>query len=233
MCVAFQVVENAFGLQAVVDFLVYVKDALAGQRAESVDEHAKLIQRSDNCEVHLFAQSEVLFARAGGCVDDSGSFVLGHLFPWDDPMLNALLGFEFVERTGVSQTHQRVAGHLFQDFVLALEHGNEALGQVDFVVPLAHFHVHQFRMNRRCDVGCQSPGRRGPDQQGLVCSIQNREFHEQSGMDDLAVALGDDLVFGQTRTTPWTPGHHVRSFVEQTFFEANLKKVPDGVVVLV
>ena len=52
-------------------------------------------------------------------------------------------------------------------------------------------------------------------------------------MDDLLVALGDDLVLGQAGAAARAPRHHVGALVHPSALVADLQEVPDGVVVLV
>ena len=104
--------EDALVLQAVVDRLVYVEHAPAGEPVEPVDEDAELVQRRDDLQAPLLADLEVLGARSGGGMDDAGALRLAHLVPQDDAVLHAALRGQLVEGPTVAQPVQGRAGHL-------------------------------------------------------------------------------------------------------------------------
>ena len=195
MAVRFEVVEDAFiSLRLFVDRLVDVEDAHAGEPVETFDEHAAVVERGNDRQIVFAAESEVLLARTGRGVDYSGALGLGYFIPLHDPVLHSVLRGKLVERPSVLQADQICAGHLFQDFDLASEHRQPGLREIQDLVAVPDLHVCQVRMNGRGDVGRQCPGGGRPDQEGLTFQVLQRELDEQAGVDDLDVALGDDLV---------------------------------------
>ena len=79
----------------------------------------------------------------------------------------------------------------------------------------------------------QRPGRGRPHQKGLVVAADQRKPDVQARVDDLLVALGDDLVLGQPGAAAGAPRHHVGALVDPPALVADLQEVPDCVVVLV
>src|SRR4029079_72629 len=63
--------------------------------------------------------------------------------------------------------------------------------------------------------------------------FEQRELDVDAGVRDLAVALGDDLVLGETGGAAGAPGHRVVALVYPAVLPAALEEEPDGVVVLV
>ena len=98
MRVSLQVIKDAFLLQVVVDGIVDLVNALAGEPIEPFYERPELIQWGQGRKAKLLAQREVLFTCTRCGVNYPGSFVFGDLVPRDNPMLNTLLRWQLITR---------------------------------------------------------------------------------------------------------------------------------------
>ena len=98
---------------------------------------------------------------------------------------------------------------------------------------LAQARVGEVGMDGHGDVARQRPGRRRPHQEGAPGMLAQRQADEDSGVGDLLVPLGDDLMFRDPGGAARAPGHHVVPLVDQPPLPALLQEVPDRVVVLV
>ena len=194
MPVLFDLVEDPLLFEGVEDGFVHVADVHTLEPAETPDEAAVLVQRRDDLKVVLPAESEVLRAGSGRNVHDPGAFVLAHLVPLDDPMLDSLLRGELVERSLVPPPGQVCSGHLLQHLVLAFEYVDACLHQIQDFIPVAHLHVGEFRMHRCHHVGRKCPGCRRPHEQRLPGPLRQRELQEQARVHDLPVAFSHDFV---------------------------------------
>src|SRR3989304_3565793 len=71
---------------------------------------------------------------------------------------------------------------------------------------LADAKVFKLRSDSNGDIAGERPGGRGPHEQALPLAINQREAKRDTGMRELLVTLGDDLVLAQPR--PPTAGAH-------------------------
>ena len=233
MGVVLHVVQDALAAQTLEYRLVHVPHGVPLQEAEPLHEDAGLVQgRDDRQAVHL-AQLEVLGAGPRSDVDDARALALADILPGDDPVLHPGLNAELVEGAMVPEANQRLPRKLLQHRVLSPQCRHAPLGQNQRLVLLPNPDVRQVRVHRRRDVGAQRPRRRRPHQQRLLGAPRQGKAHEDPGVDDLLVSLGNNLVLGEPRAAAGAPGHHVAAFVQPAPLVAGLEKVPDRVVVLV
>ena len=87
MGVGLEPVEAVLPLEVLDDRLGDVADVAAAQRAEAVDEDARLVEWRDDRQTELAPELEVLGPAAWGDVDDARALVLADLVPRHDPML--------------------------------------------------------------------------------------------------------------------------------------------------
>ena len=133
--------QNAFFLQRIDDEIDnFLRGRrLAGQLAESGKIEPRFVERRNRRQANLLAKCEVLFAAAGGDVNDAGAFGFADVFPTDDAMgllardsrgpfllfdnagdvgripVRRVLRFEFVEGTVVGAADQFFALDLADD----------------------------------------------------------------------------------------------------------------------
>src|SRR3972149_9074553 len=98
---------------------------------------------------------------------------------------------------------------------------------------LADAKVFKLRSDSNGDIAGERPGGRGPHEQALPLAINQREAKRDTGMRELLVTLGDDLVLAQPRPAARAPWHHVMPFVDPASLMARFQGSPDGVVVLI
>ena len=196
-------------------------------------------------------------------MDDAGAFFVADIVPADHAMGVVLFGErfpargQFVEWTAVLPAQQFAALQLAQHLDLA-QHGTferAARKVIDlvrsglpppgcFAIVLAHLDVGQLRADGRRHVAGQRPRRRRPDQQRLrqprfgvdarrALRIHQREAGINTGMGQLLVAVGDDLVLADAGAAAIAPRHDVGALVEPALLPTLLEKTPDLVVVLV
>ena len=169
--VAFEIVEDRFRLQAVVDGVVRVIDVLPGEPVESVNEVAVLVERRDGGDAVLAAKLEVFLTRAGSDMHDARALGLADLFPRDHAMLHALLRGKLGERCPIARAHQLTRRHIAQHLVLALQNRFAFLYQIQNLAVLPHLDVCLLGMHGGGGVGGERPGRGRPDQQGFPISL--------------------------------------------------------------
>ena len=94
---------------------------------------------------------------------------------------------QVVEGAIVGPADHLAAFELAQHFVLAAQHVQRALGQVEHFIALAHFDVGQVRADGGGHIAGQRPGRGRPDQQRFALGLlAQREAQGDAAVGELA-----------------------------------------------
>ncbi len=216
--------------------LDHVGRGAAGQRTETVQEHALFVDRRHDGQAEFATEVEVLLAAARRDVDDARALGAGHQVPGDHTVRGDGLsgGRQLIERAvvgppdhlGADERAEHLDGTAFLHLVQA------GLGDVVDVAVLAHTGVGQLRMHGAGDVGRERPRRRGPDEQVLPLAPPQRQAREDGLVGHVLVALVH-LVLADARAAAGAPGHAVAADVDEPPVVALLEEGPDRVVVLV
>ena len=172
MGVGFHAVEPAFFFQVFEDGVGHIGNVLSAQPAEAFDEVPLVVERGDKREAVFLAEFKVFGAAAGGNVDDAGAFFFADFIPDDDLMclgcglFNAfhqffqvgdaaggVCGGKVIEGAVVSPAFHFSAFEFAQNFVFTLEHVQRAFGEIENLLPLAHFGIGEFGADGGSHVG--------------------------------------------------------------------------------
>ena len=169
-------------------------------------------------------------------MDDAGAFIRGDVFPGNDPVGGPSRLREGRRRDRGRRDQARsfpgISARIAGSPLIAVL--SASLATISSSSPCWTTHIRQFRMDRRGHVGDQGPGRRGPDdERAILGSIDERETDVDRKMGPILVALGDDLVLGDTGAAAWAPGHDIVPLVDPAALMAGLQEMPDRVVVFV
>ena len=211
------------------DRLAGVGGVLAVQPAVRLVERAGVVDRHEHGQAQVAAEVEVLLAAAGRDVDDAGALVGADHVPRDDPVLDALLRGQVVERADVRPPDQLGALRPLDDAGRLAEHGlDAALHHPGQTRAAGDRDVVGLGVDGGGDVGRQRPGRRRPHHDRLVGGVGQRQVDVQRRMREVAVAVGGgQLVLRQRRAAARAPDHRPVSRVQPALVGAALQEQPD------
>ncbi len=231
-------IEAPLHLEVFHDLVFDFRDVHPGEPVKTVEVDAVFVERGDHRQIVALAELEVLGAAARRDVHDARAVFFADFFPQNDAMRFLRGDGQIVERAVVTPAFHVAALELFDNGVLALQHLQRALGQVQVFFALQDFDVGEIRPDGRSHVRGERPRRRRPHQQrGFRVAVapvaEEREAHREAGIGLLDVALGDDLVLADAGAAAPAPRHHVVALVDPAAIVALLQEAPDLIVVLV
>ena len=207
--------------QATDDLVRRLARREAVQPAVGVVETARLVDRREHREVVEAPELEVLLACARRDVDDAGSLLERDLVPRDDPVVDLAAGAEVVEGTAVAKTHELLSEGTTVESLVGIP------GDGDPLAVLAP-PVLRFGLDRRGDVRRQRPGRRRPDDQRLIRSLEEREADVERRVAPLLIhACLGELVLRERGAATWAPLRRAVTEVEPVARVHELQEPPD------
>ena len=193
----------------------------AVQPAVGVVEATRLVDRRQHGKVVDAAELEVLLAGARRDVDDPGSLLERDLVPGDHPMLDLTAGTEVVEGAPVAKTDELLATGTTLESLVGVPCDRDPLAVL--AQP-----VLRIGLDRRGDVRRQRPGRRRPDDEGLLRPLEEREANVERGIAPLLVHAGlGELVLRQRGAAARAPLRRAMTEVEPAALVHELQEPPD------
>ena len=197
-------------------------DLVGGEPVEpEARKHAPgLVERREHGEVVDPRELEVLGARARSDVDDARSLVQSDVVPGDDPVDDALLRGEMVERPFVLEADELAAEGAADERLVGVESGRDPVA----VLPQA---VVRGRVDGGGDVRRKRPRCRRPDGERLAVAPLERKADVERRMLELPVLAGEDLVLGDRGPAARAPHGRAVALVEPLPFVDGLQEAPD------